>query len=63
MITNFEGDIQEAMQEDEDQHEDSNSDRDCDTDTEMPILVARYRHDASSDDDTSNGSHVDSANE
>ena len=57
----FEDDIQEAMQEDKDQHDDSNSDRD--TDTEMPILVAQYHHDASSDDDTSDGSYVDGVHE
>ena len=57
----FEDNIQEAMQEDEDQHDDSDSD--SGTDTEMSILVGRLRHDASRDDDTSNGSYVDGGNE
>ena len=54
----FEVNIQEAMQEDEDQH-DSNSDCDSCTDTKIQILVGRLRHDATSDDDTSDGSYVD----
>ena len=45
------------------QHNDSDSNSDCDTDTKMPILVGGNRNDASSDDDTSDGFYVDSANE
>ena len=59
----FEDDIQEAMQEEADKHNDS--DRDCGTDTEMPVLVGWRRHDASSNDDTSNESyeyHTDNNN-
>ena len=53
----FEANIQEAIQEDKDQHDDSVSDSGTDTEMQMPVLVGRLCHDASSDDDTSDGSY------
>ena len=62
-LQQFEDEVQEAGQEEASQQDDSNNE--SGTDTEIPLLVERHRHEASSDDSTSDGSynyHTDNNN-